>query len=167
MIEHIADTTPQQRLGIEGFEPFRGRDLDGVIYVAVYRNLNEEQKTGQVRWSIRDRVAGVVVGYADKLALYGAVSHVGTAAQQRIADGGPREVHAWVWGALHLCPPDSWRDDARRVTYHPHEEPQFRWVDTGEWFHRAQVVRFDSEGMWAVPSIPLSANVGTRWRGRS
>jgi hypothetical protein len=143
--------TQLTRLGIEGFEPFRGRDLRGGHNVKVYRNLNEEQATGRVRWSIGDLATGLVVGHADKLAVEHARVHVNRAAQARIAAGGNRTVHAWVTGTLTWCPTDGspWYGRAKRVTYQPRRSNRFYFYGYGDWFTGAPLVRFDEYGMWA------------------
>ena len=139
------------RWGVEGFTGFKGRDLSGVFEVDVYRNLNEQARTGRVRWSIRDHDTGLVLGHADKLAVEHARVHVNKAAQRRIADGEPREVHAWVTGQLAFCPTDAspWYGRAQRVTYQPHRSNRFYFYGYGDWFTGTSLVRFDPHGMWA------------------
>jgi hypothetical protein len=137
---------------VEGFTPYRGRGLGGVLYVAVYRNLNDPRGCPKMRWSIRDRLTQHVVGRADRLAVTGACTHVGEGAQRRIAEGGKKTPHAWVWGALTTLPDDGWFADALAVTYQPRENPWFRYVEQPDrLFHHAPLVVFDQSGMWVAP----------------
>jgi hypothetical protein len=137
---------------IEGFRPYKNRGLDGVLYVAVYRNLNDPRGCPQMRWSIRDRLTGYVVGRADRLAIEGAFVHVSEGAQRRIAAGGKKTPHAWVNGSLTSPPGKFWQGTALAVTYQPRENPWFRYIDEpGRVFHRAPLVLFDQAGMWVAP----------------
>lgn len=143
--------------GIEGFTPYRDREHRdrelpcSLFDVQVYRNLNEQRRTGRVCWSIRDTDTRLVVGHATKLALENARVHVNTAAQERIAAGEFRTVHAWVTGRLAFCPTDlsPWYAHAQRVIYRPHESPQFRYERSDAAFVTGSLVRFDEHGMWA------------------
>lgn len=133
-----------------------GREVPTGTVVDVYRNLNEQKKTGRVVWSVRAREGahkGRVVGHATDVVVTNASTHVGCGAQKRIAAGAPREVHAWVTGTLTaatLSPVDGydWNAIGRRVTYRPHQAAEFRYVDTGAAFNGAALVAFNEQGMW-------------------
>lgn len=139
--------------GIEGFTSFRGRFIEDLttLGASVYRNLPEQWRTGRRRWSIKCNHSGLVIGHADKMAVENAWVWVNLRAQRRIAEGGPRKVHAWVHGQLAFCPADSspWYGRAKRITYDPLFSPEFRYADDDTVFLRASLVRFDALGMWA------------------
>ena len=48
--------------------------------------------------------SGKVVSYLHTAIIYGAVFKVAPDAQRRISEGGPRSVHAQVWGAIESTP---------------------------------------------------------------
>ena len=88
---------------------------------------------------------------ADKLAVDATRVYVNRHAQQRIAAGECRAVHAWVIGTLAFCPTDGspWYRRAERVVYHPHERNALFRFEDGEPFTGWGLVRFDERGMWA------------------
>jgi hypothetical protein len=107
--------------------------------VVVYKNLHKRA------WSIRAMNGpsrGRVIGHAAAITLIDCHTHVNCRAQQRIAGGAAREVHAWIVGTVSdtatLARP-------RRLTYRPHERGEF-FVDTGEAITTAEVVAFTAQG---------------------
>ena len=93
-------------------QPAPGRDPYAARRVAVYKNLHKGA------WSIcalDGPHKGKVVGHAAAVSLTDCAMHVGAAARHRIANGAPREVHAWVVGTLApvelRCP--------QRISYRP------------------------------------------------
>jgi hypothetical protein len=108
--------------------------------VAVYKNLHKQA------WSVRAMPGpykGRVIGHAHAITLVDCRTHVNCRAQQRIAGGAAREVHAWIVGTVSdtatLASP-------RRLTYRPHERAEFFVADTGEEIHSADIVAFDADG---------------------
>jgi hypothetical protein len=110
---------------------------DGQL-VQVYNNIPRDL------YSVRER--GLVVDHTDAITLVNARMHVNPKAQARIAAGGPRQVHAWITGwvcqgaVLHRVP--------RRITYHPHDRPEFYIAHSGEPIHGAPVVVFTPNGVF-------------------
>ena len=105
--------------------PVAGRDPYAATRVAVYKNLHK------AAWSIRavdgpDK--GTVVAHAQAVAIVDASMHVGINAQRRIAAGARREVHAWIVGTLA----DVTLANPQRLTYRPHERPEFFIAATGQ-----------------------------------
>lgn len=130
-----------------GFTPFKGRTAMHRAVYDVYRNLNAQKRTGKVVWSIRD-TSGRVVGHAESVTLADALPYVNGIAQQRIAAGAPREVHAWVRGRLISDP--VWTPyDNQQVTYKPHTHPWFFYVSDGTVWNGSPVVTFNERGMFA------------------
>ena len=116
-------------------QPAPGRDPYAARRVAVYKNLHKGA------WSIRALDGphkGKVVGHAAAVSLTDCAMHVGAAARHRIANGAPREVHAWVVGTLApvelRCP--------QRISYRPHERGEFFIADTGAPIWSASAVVF-------------------------
>lgn len=120
--------------------PLAGRDPWAATRVAVYKNLHRGQ------WSVRalDGVhKGKVVAHASSVGLLHTHMHVNERAQRRIADGAPREVHAWVIGTLgevRLTAPT-------RLTYRPHERAVFFRLDSGTAVWTAPAVLF-TDAAW-------------------
>ena len=112
-----------------------GRAVTVGDYVRVHRNLNNG------RWVVTATTGaykGLVVAYADTVALDDVTTKVSAAGQARVAAGGHRDVHAWLLGTLST--PTAEDLDARRVvTYRPHIAPEFIYADTGD--HIATVAR--------------------------
>lgn len=113
-----------------------GPDLPAGNRVAVYRNLHRSA------WSIRSMEGphkGKVAGYAQAVALTGCHMHVNPRAQLKIANGGARQVHAWIIGRLadvvDLNKP-------QRITYQPHHRAEFFVVSTGRAIWTAPAVVF-------------------------
>ena len=115
--------------------PTGGRDPYAAAQVAVYKNLRRGA------WSIRavDGIhKGSVVAHARHVGLIHATMHVSVKAQQRIAAGAAREVHAWIIGTLAGVA----LTDPQRLTYRPHERPEFYLESTGAPIWRAEAVLF-------------------------
>jgi hypothetical protein len=119
------------------------------VRVSVYRNL----RTGG--WSIKtaERVGeipkGKVIAYADECALVDCVFEVNrTMLAATVAGTGKRghkrNVFAWITGKL--ADGDQVLADARRVTFHPFERPDFYVVETGQTITEADCVRFEADG---------------------
>lgn len=124
--------------------PLPGRDPWAATRVAVYKNLHRGQ------WSVRaldGAHKGKVVAHASTVGLLHAHMHVNERAQQRIAGGAVREVHAWVTGTLgdvRLAVPT-------RLTYRPHERAVFFRLDTGAAVWTAPAVLF-TDAAWIKAS---------------
>lgn len=115
--------------------PVQGRDFHAARRVAVYKNLHK------AAWSIKALDGphkGKVVAHAEVVGLLDCAMHVGLTAQQRIAQGAPREVHAWIAGRLS----EVTIDHPTRVVYRPHERPEFYLPSTGHGVHTAPAVLF-------------------------
>ena len=131
---------------MKNFVSFKGRPRPPTgTKVRIHRNLN---LTG-VWYSLT--VAGQVVGHCTHVTVVNARAVINAAAQQRIADGGNREVHAWIEGELAWRDPipgelDSWV----RIAYRPRIRGQFV-IDGTDWgvarFDRAA---FTDKGMFAL-----------------
>lgn len=96
--------------------------------VRVHRNLNNG------RWVITATTGafkGLVVAYADAVALDGVTTKVSVARQAKVAAGGHRDVHAWLCGTLSTVT-DADADASRVVTYRPHVAPVFIYADNGD-----------------------------------
>ena len=119
-------------------------DPGAATLVAVYKNLHRGQ------WSVRaldGAHKGKVVAHASTVGLLHAHMHVNERAQQRIAGGAVREVHAWVTGTLgdvRLAVPT-------RLTYRPHERAVFFRLDTGAAVWTAPAVLF-TDAAWIEAS---------------
>lgn len=117
-------------------EPFSGRDPHASQWVAVYKNLNRGGA-----WSIRAQDGprkGLVVGHAEEVSVIDATMHVGRTAQQMIAAGGHRQVHAWIIGRLAPVT----LQVPHRLVYRPHERPEFYLAATGAPIWTAPAVIF-------------------------
>ena len=130
--------------GLTGFVPLHGRHLIDGATTRVHRNLN---KRDDVWWSLSQ--GGRVIGHALGVVLADAKPHVGLSAQQRIAGGANREVHAWVVGTLTSIP----AFDAlllAKVSYRPHQRPEFfyEYHPDQEWTGSEYAV-FGREGLYA------------------
>lgn len=115
--------------------PVDGRDPHSARRVAVYKNLHKGA------WSIRALDGphkGKVIAHAEVVGLRDSAMHVGVAAQQRIASGAQREVHAWVVGRLA----EITLDQPARLVYRPHERPEFYLLETGRTVQTATAVLF-------------------------
>ncbi|WP_157680449.1 hypothetical protein [Mycobacterium dioxanotrophicus] len=115
--------------------PVQGRDPHAGRRVAVYRNLHKGA------WSIKALDGphkGTVVAHAQVVGLLDCAMHVRIAAQQRIAAGAAREVHAWIVGRLS----EVTLDQPTRLVYRPHERPEFYLAITGRPVHTAAAVLF-------------------------
>jgi len=133
---------------LPGFTPYRDREVRFGARVEVYRNLNEQRRSGRVRWSIRH--AGRVVGHADAVSLQDARLHTNPPAAARIAAGQARTVHAWVSGILVPYVPAD--EHCALITYRPHRGPDFYDVLTGAALDpqtAIDTVTFDADRMWA------------------
>jgi hypothetical protein len=111
--------------------------------VRVHRNLNNGM------WVITATTGahkGLVVAYADAVALDNVTTKVSVARQAKVAAGAHRDVHAWLVGTLStVCDADDTM--GRVVTYRPHVAPVFIYADDGAVIdHVARVVfRTDSK----------------------
>jgi hypothetical protein len=106
--------------------PVTGRTPTTATRVAVYRNLHRGA------WSIKAETGehkGRLLGHATTVALTDCTMRVGRAAAARIANGAPREVHAWVLGTLIG---EASITDPTRLVYRPHERPEFYAAATGQ-----------------------------------
>jgi hypothetical protein len=113
--------------------PFNGRDPHASRRVSVHKNLHREE------WAVKALEGphkGTVVAYTDRVGLTGAVMHVGEKARLKIAAGAARSVHAWVIGTLA----DVTLTTPCRISYRPHERPEFFRVD-------------DGRAVWHAPSV--------------
>jgi hypothetical protein len=117
------------------------RDPYAGVRVAAYRNLHKGA------WSIRPLDGphkGTVVAHAGAVATVDCRMHVNTQQQQRIANGGPRQVHAWIIGTLA----DVALTSPQRLTYRPHQRAEFFLVDTGEAVWDAHAVVFTTDAAY-------------------
>jgi hypothetical protein len=103
--------------------------------VVVYKNLHRGD------WSVRAH--GRVIGHVREITLVGAQTHVGCAAQRRIAAGAAREVHAWITGTV--CDSAALTSPTR-LTYRPRERATFYVADTGVAVSSAPIVAFTERG---------------------
>lgn len=132
------------------FEPFRGRSEPGLgEQVDVYRRIIGGNVDGPVVWSVRN-MRGLVVGHCREITLSRPLAFVNGMAQQRIAAGGPREVHAFIRGmvatdygtrreTVSLAP----------VTYDPRLHPYFLYRSDDAVFNGGLLAHFNEKGMHA------------------
>lgn len=124
--------------------PVKGRDMCAGK-ASVYRNLNARSVAQQ--WSVKAADGahkGLKVAEGEAVVITDAVAFVRLSAQQRIADGAAREVHAWITGTLTDGAVTV--TDMRVITYRPRERGSFYYVDNGEAFTGADVVVFGTDG---------------------
>ncbi len=114
--------------------------------IRVHRNLNRRDDV----WYSISTPGGQVQGYALSVTLKDVTVRVSGAAQQRIAAGAAREVHAWVTGTL--IESLDWREALllAKVAYRPHERGEF-FFDSGGWsntpYTGGRYASFGPEGM--------------------
>ena len=136
------------------YKAFKGRKPPAVgDRVAVYRKIIGGKVDGPLVWSVRygeGAGSGLVAGHARRVTLIDVVTYVNVDAQQRIAAGGVREVHAWVTGTLTF---DLGLVEAAmlsQVSYRPHESPFFHYTDRPDRrLGEVPVAHFNERGMWA------------------
>jgi hypothetical protein len=119
------------------------RDVDlATTEVCVYKNLNRGG------WSITAVKGadnrGLLLAYADELALVGARAVVKESRRQVIAAGGHREVCAWFVGKIDAQA--AGEAPSTRVTFRPREHAAFFRTDTGDEVWTADTVWFRDNG---------------------
>lgn len=124
----------------------KGRDPFATDRVSVYRNLHNGLR------SVRADAGphrGTIVGHARQIGLTDCVMHVNPKVRARIAQGQGRQVHAWITGNLAVVE----LSDPQRLTYRPHERPDFFVPDTGHPVWSAPAVLFtDAAYINAIPA---------------
>ena len=114
--------------------------------------------------------SGKVVAYVQTAILYGVVFKVASDAQRRIAEGGPKSVHARAWGTIEsgpgrITPTETMESHGAGLTLEVHYNPRragfFHYIDdaTGAMvpIHSAPMVGFStaSNGQgrcWVAPT---------------
>ena len=108
-------------------EMVKGRTLEVGQAVEVYYNLHKK------KYSIRDRVSGLVVAHADQVILTDAIFKVSEAGRQRVLREKRKNVHAFVVGkfmAADIRLVDT--GNAKQAYYNPYKTSCFVDKATGE-----------------------------------
>lgn len=115
-------------------------------HVKVYRNLHKDV------YSVQAKVHGSwrVVLWTKELVLHEVTFKVNKKQWQRVRDGEPKTVHAFVCGVLAwfpgICNPDPHQTPSP-VRYNPRSGPPAFTTSEGQWLWRAQVARLDDKGV--------------------
>lgn len=123
----------------EGYYSYKGRKINPLKKVKVYRNLNNGK--------ISIKQGNLVVGHADIIFLKDTSFLVNETNRQRVLSKKQKNVHAFIEGY--------WVEDVRemkkidfnkRIWYNPYLTEFFRLLDTQEAIHTASYVYVTSDG---------------------
>lgn len=126
---------------------FKNRSIDRKQKVRVHRNLNKGKKTGEVWYSVLQKVIGrwLVMGYMKTVTLKQVVPRISKAGQRRVIKTGHKNVHAYLEG--FICEYEIVMGDKfEKVRYNPYTTVGFI-RESGNPFLWGDVVFLNKEGI--------------------
>ena len=149
--EDVAERKTRQRLP-RSYTP-RANPSAGPGEVDVFLNLNQTKRLGVPIYSVRENK--IVVDHVPSFVMRDPKMHVGVGSQKRIAAGGEKMVHAWLTGERGRgAPASGWV----RIRYNPKEMSTFIYAISGKPVYEARWAKFDSTGVWVIPSDGTRSN---------
>ncbi len=96
-----------------------------------YRNLHKDT------WDVHDKKTGLVLGYADTIALEDCRMFVNQKEREHAIEGNQEHRHAWVEGTVIPAPASH---GTERIAYDPHQYHSFFYASTGQPISETEVV---------------------------